>query len=334
MSELRKNPLTNEWVIISEERSSRPHGPIQPKARADLPPYDETCPFCPGNDAMTPPTSLRIPDGSTGSWQVRGFDNLYRILSPEPPPLGPDRGPLFEVSPGTGAHEVLVESPLHNSVPADRSDRELAVLLHGCQERYVALMGSHGIQYVLVFKNHGLDAGASKDHPHSQIVASSVVPGTVLKGTEIADEHYRSTGRCLMCQVADGEARAETRIVYRGADLVVFHPFAASYPAETWIVPLIHRASFGQATGDELRAVAAALGRTLRQLRAGFGDPDFNYMIHSAPRGQEESPSQHWYVQIVPRMSRAAGWELGTAMSLNPMAPETAARIMREAPSS
>ena len=296
-----------------------------------MPPHVESCPFCAGNEEMTPSPVLEIPSDPPGRWQVRAFPNKYPALVQAPSPEANSQGPLFSAVSGRGAHEILVETPLHNRFPADRDEGEMALLVQAYQQRYLALQARESTRYVLIFKNQGVDAGTSLEHPHSQIIAAPVVPEREQRRCEVARQHHSSTGRCLYCDIVAEELRIGARIVYADDRFVVFHPFAAARPAETWIVPLEHRPSFGQVDEQGLRAFASALGRTLRQLSRAFGDPDFNYAIHSAPTGEEDKPYYHWHLQLMPRLTKAAGLELGSGMYVNVASPEDTAEAMRRA---
>ncbi|MFQ5879333.1 MAG: DUF4931 domain-containing protein [Dehalococcoidia bacterium] len=223
-------------------------------------------------------------------------------------------------------------TPAHNRFPADRSEEEMALLERAYQERYRALAAQPSTRYLLIFKNHGQEAGTSIQHPHSQIIAAPVVPASVQRRGQMASEHHRREGRCLHCHLAQEEIRAGSRVVYRDEHLLVFHPFAAAHPGETWIVPLEHQPSFGQVSERGLCRFASALRRTLRQLSMAFGDPHFNYAIHSAPPGEEGTPYWHWYLQLVPRLTKAAGFELGSGIYINVAPPEETAAAMRQAP--
>ncbi|MFQ6019602.1 MAG: galactose-1-phosphate uridylyltransferase [Dehalococcoidia bacterium] len=334
MSELRRNPATGEWVIIAAERGQRPRGLARPgRRRKRVPAYVQGCPFCPGNEELTPQAILEVPARSVpGRWQVRGFPNKYPALVPAPASEASSQGPLFVAVSGEGAHEILVETPLHNRFLADMEEGEFVLLIQAYRERYRALESRRPTKYVLIFKNQGREAGTSLEHPHSQIIATPVVPASIQRRCEIASEHYDRAGRCLYCHIVDEELRLGDRVVYHDSRFVVFHPFAAARPAETWIVPMKHQSSFGQVDEEGLRAFASVLGRTLRQLSRGFGDPDFNYAIHSAPRDEKGRPYYHWHLQLMPRLTRAAGLELGSGIYVNVASPEDTAEAMRRVP--
>jgi UDPglucose--hexose-1-phosphate uridylyltransferase len=231
-----------------------------------------------------------------------------------------------------GAHELVVETPRHDGVPAAWTDAEAVGVVSACRDRYRTLAARPDIRHVLVFRNHGERAGASLEHPHSQIVATSVLPQTVRRRRETAREHRRRTGDCLLCRLAADEIEARARIVTRDRDFVVFHPFAAARPAETWIVPLAHAPSFGTLEDAAVPGFALVLRDALRRLHAAFDDPDFNYVIHSDPaRDDGAAADLHWFVRIVPHLSRTAGFELGSGVYINTEPPEETAERMRSA---
>ena len=235
--------------------------------------------------------------------------------------------------PGEGVHEVIVESPVHNRLPACMTQSEMISVVQAHHERYLALLKASTIEYVLVFKNYGDKAGTSLKHPHSQVIGTPVVPDDVGKRGSLAEEHYRREGQCLLCRVVGEELRSGERVVCRDAHYAVFHPFAASHFAETWIVPMDHQPSFGVVASVGLARFGSILGRTLKQLSVAFGDPDFNYVIHSSPRSIEgESRAYwHWYLRLIPRVADAGGFELGTGIYINTARPETTAESMRRA---
>lgn len=334
MSELRRNPLTGQWVIIADERSNRPHAGNQSKLRGQVPSYDENCPFCPGNESQTPPAVLEKPGSNSGErWYIRGFANQYAALSPDYVPLRDPGSPLFVARPGFGEHELLVETPVHNGFPAGRTVDEMSRLFQAYQQRFRSLMDRPLIQHVLIFKNHGKDAGSSLVHPHSQIIGLPMVPDLVQKSGEVARDYFDRTGRCILCQMAREESAVGHRMVLEDQHCKVFQPFAASCPAETWIVPASHQPFFSQASPEMLTALATALLETLSLLRSGFDDPDFNYVFHTGPCGPNDTLPEywHWYVQLLPRFNVTAGLGLGTGIQINTLPPEMGAQIMRQA---
>jgi UDPglucose--hexose-1-phosphate uridylyltransferase len=327
VSELRYDVTAGEWVIVAGGRGARPQEFIPGGAFPEgLPDWSATCPFCPGNEKETPPPVLSLPDPQQPDrWLVRAFPNKYPAMVPDPEPAE-STGGLFQSRAGTGGHEVIVETPIHNQPPADFDDRHLAAVLRAYRERYLNLTARPGVRYVLPFKNQGEQAGISLSHPHSQMLALPAVPEREERRVRIASQYHEQTGRCLYCDVAREELATGERVVLQSEQFAVFQPFFASRPAETWILPKAHQASFSNA--DDLDALAAVLGAVLRRLREAFGDPAYNYVIHSAPPGTAEQ-SYHWHLRLLPYLARPAGLELGTGMWVNPFPPEETARRMR-----
>ena len=335
MSEFRQNPLTGQWVIIAGERGNRPTQQPRPSTQRNAPSYDENCPFCPGHESETPPTVFEMRDATGGEqWQLRGFANKFPALVPDNIPSSDASSPLFLALPGRGEHQVLVETPIHNRFPAARTEGEMVRLMEAYQQRYLSLMELPWIEYVLIFKNHGKEAGTSQEHPHSQIIASPITPDSVQRRGEAAGEHYKRTKMCLMCQIIAEESRSGSRVVFQDRQFIVFHPFASSRPAETWVVPINHQASYAQASGEVVSGLGNTLLRALKMLASGFSDPDFNYVLHTSPKAAESPPPEywHWYLQIIPRMTAIAGFELGSGIFINTVPPEQTAAVMREAP--
>ena len=328
MSELRRNPLTHQWVVIASARSGRPDEYVAGSPRPRRPARDPECPFCPGNEARTPPTILELPGATGAGWAVRVVENAYPALTTPatgPPPAGTA---LLPVAPGAGAHEVIVESPEHDREVADRGRGEVRLMLEAYRSRYRALIDVPGIAFVSVFKNQGRTAGASLEHPHSQVVALPMTPAAVRRRSEIAAAHRERTGRCLMCDVATEELNDGRRIVRDGTGFVTFVPHAPEFPGEMWAVPKAHAASFATLPDGDLDGMAEALIDATRRLRDRLGDPDFNYAIHSPASDEQTAPHHHWYVQISPRTTTLAGVELATGLRINPESPEeTATRL-------
>ena len=231
---------------------------------------------------------------------------------------------------GIGVHEVIVETPVHNKSLALMDDSGVAKVLLAYQERYKALSQMPFVKLVIIFKNHGASAGTSLEHPHSQLVATPIVPRRVRMQYEVAISYYDDTGRCLYSDLAEQELRTGTRIVLESGRFVVFHPFASHYPFETWIVPKVHQACFGNVSAEDLGALAHVLRTTLLKLYQGLNNPDFNYVIDSAPIGDENKNYYLWHLRIIPRLTEVAGFEIGSGIHINTALPEETARFMRE----
>jgi len=334
MSELRQNPTTKEWVIVATERARRPHEFVRAKAGSvELPDYSPTCPFCPGNEHLTPPVLLTYPpavDKADHRWGVRAFPNKYAALSLPGKMERRQPGPLFRQMDGVGAHEVIVETPYHNRSLGLMTDAEVELVLRAYQERYRALRNEPWAKFIIIFKNHGTSAGTSLEHPHSQLVATPIAPIHIRQKHEVAESYYDDTGRCIYCDLAQEELAAQERVVLTTDHFVVFEPFASQTPFETWIAPRRHLTSFGDMPPEELRGLAQVLRQTLAKLHKGLGDPDYNYIISPAPEEDEHKSYYLWHIQILPRLTTAAGFELGSGIYITTAKPEETAAFLRE----
>jgi UDPglucose--hexose-1-phosphate uridylyltransferase len=272
---------------------------------------------------------FRLNDDNAG-WRVRVIPNKFPALSAYGSRDPRANGLGFTSMPGIGSHDVVVESPRHDWDLATGADDEVRDVLTAYRSRYLALRDSRTAA-VIIFRNHGAGAGTSLPHPHSQIVATPVIPPLVRHRVDVAVQHYEETGHCLYVEILHRELADERRIVFENEGFVAFQPFASAAPFETWIVPRAHRASFADTTDEELTQFAPVLREVLGGLRRLLDDPDYNYVIHSAPPGDEHKLYFLWHLQIVPRLTTAAGFELGSGISVNPSSPEETAAWLRRA---
>lgn len=330
MSIIRQDPTTKEWVIVAAERMRRPHEYNEHARPRSQPDESGSCPFCPGHEASTPEEVFRIPASGGTDWAVRVTGNKFPALGDGGGLERREAGPLFREMDGVGAHEVIIETPAHDRTLHMMTDHEVADILTTYQARYRSLRDDARIKYIIIFKNYGETAGTSLVHPHSQLVATPVPPMLLRRKYNVAITHYDDTGRCLYCDVAEEERRAKSRIVLETDLFLVFHPFASRVPFETWITPKRHQASFGQVSVEDLAALAPVLRNTLRALHGRLGDPDFNYIIHSAPIEDENKDYYLWHIQILPRLNTIAGFELGSGIYITTMLPEESAASIRE----
>lgn len=333
MPELRQDPATKEWVIIATERMQRPHDFRRAAKRPTQPEYDPGCPFCPGSEGLTPPELLARRESGVADqrgWSVRVIPNKFAALVPEGNTERLMLDGFFRQMDGIGYHEVVIETPVHNRFVHLMSEPEVEGVLHAYRDRFISLREDRRVRLILIFKNHGEAAGTSLSHPHSQIVATPVVPAYVRRKCEEAVRYYDATGRCLYMDILKAEHGSGQRIVLESGCFLVFHPFASQVPFETWIVPKRHRPSFSQISTDELRDLAVVLRQSLRRLAGLLNDPDYNFVIHSAPVDGEDEEYFLWHLVIVPRLTRIAGFEIGSGMRINTACPEQTARALRE----
>jgi UDPglucose--hexose-1-phosphate uridylyltransferase len=332
MSEFRQDPVTKQWVIIATERAKRPHDFAKTNPPPLLPAYKEDCPFCPGNEHLTPPETLAYRRGGWANgpgWWVRAVPNKFSAVSPTGSLTRREEEGLFRKMDGVGQHEVIIESPQHNLSIPFMEDRQVEEIVLAYRERYLALREETRFKVIIIFKNHGRAAGTSLEHPHSQLVAMPIVPLTIRYRFEKAAGHYDNTGTCIYCDILREGLRTPTRVVMETEDYVVFHPFAPRAPFETWIVPKEHQASFASISLDQSKKFAKVLKQTLGKFYRGLGNPDFNYILQTAPIKDEHEDYFHWHLQVLPRLVTPAGFELGTGMFINIALPEETAAFMR-----
>jgi UDPglucose--hexose-1-phosphate uridylyltransferase len=327
MSELRQNIATREWVIIASERAKRPEEFVQPtKERVeDRPAWAERCPFCPGNEELDL-ERLRIP--AEGDWIVRVVGNRYPALREEGERERRFDGINCAIN-GVGYHEVVVEARQHNTCPALETAHEIELTLLALRLRGLALREDRRVEQVVYFKNHGATAGASLLHPHTQLLGLPVVPSPIRSRIEEARRYFDDQGVCVYCRMREDEQRQQVRIVAESEWFSAFVPYAALSPFHMWIIPRRHAASFLDATLEELRDLAQVLREVLRKIYFGLNDPDYNYTIRSIPEHEPASESMHWYLAIVPRVTRVAGFEMGSGMFINTALPEESAAFLR-----
>jgi UDPglucose--hexose-1-phosphate uridylyltransferase len=330
MPELRRDPIVGRWVIIATERARRP---------TDVPRCPPTsqpsvCPFCPGREDMTPPEvyALGRPYAAAPNspgWKVRVVPNRFPALKIEGD-LDRQAEGIYDRMNGIGAHEVIIETPEHARQMKDLSDAELTDVLYAFKARIVDLRNDLRFRYILLFKNHGPLAGASLDHPHSQLIALPVVPRQVIEEIEGARRHYEHKERCIFCDVVGQERRDRSRLIFENDHFVAFAPWAPRSPFETWIVPRRHESNFEAEPKERLALCAPVLGTTLRRLAAALGNPSYNFIVHSNPLRDPPSPSYHWHLEVMPALSQVAGFEWGSGFHINPVPPEEAAEFLRK----
>jgi len=329
MSEFRQNLATKEWVIIAPNRGERPRDfGSAIEHNGDAPAYREDCPFCPGNEDHTSEELLRI-DREEG-WLIRVVVNRYSALSTDHSVARREYG-RFLKSDSYGHAEVIIESPRHNDLLAALEPSHLEDLLRVYRMRMAEISMMQNIAIVMLFRNFGPRAGTSLEHPHTQIIASPIIPPHIRDPFQKAALHYDSYGTCVYCDMIAEEIRQQERMVYENEYYAVFCPFAARTPYELRIYPKVHNASYFWSSKEELSYLAAALGRTLRAMHAVLGNPSYNLILRTSPVGDEDVRYLHWYFVIVPRISTSAGFEMGSGIYINPVPPERSAEELREA---
>ncbi|MEX2185495.1 MAG: galactose-1-phosphate uridylyltransferase [Pirellulales bacterium] len=329
MSVMRFDEATSDWVVFAPSRRLRPHANAALQSRPSESASLASCPFCPGNEAFTPPEIYAVRD--SGAWRVRVVPNKFPALTIEDTPHRRHDDQAFQFMGGCGAHEVIIESPDHSLFLGQQPIEQVVLLLRTLQQRYRDLMRDSRFQTVVIFKNHGAEAGTSLAHPHWQLLATPVVPRLLRMKHFEASEFYDRTGQCLYCDIVRRELEAKSRVLAQNEHYVAFLPFAGHAPFETWIAPRLHQASFQLVPAEHFTCLAAILKSVLLKLHTALGNPAFNLTIDDVPRGDEGKEYFLWHMRILPRLTTPAGFELGSGMSINTVLPEDAAKFLSEA---
>jgi UDPglucose--hexose-1-phosphate uridylyltransferase len=318
VSQLRLDPLTGRWVVIAAERFDRPTAFLTRRLPVEDDP-GRPCPFCPGfSEEGSPPTLESF--GPDGMWQVKVVPNRYPAFDGADPMVVSHLGPVFTQAPASGIHEVVVLTPRHDETWADLSDTESTLVMEALSDRMAEHSAIPGLRYSQAVVNRGREAGASLDHPHGQLLSMPFVPGET--ANEMAG-FFRFHGNCLLCAVADAEEEAASRIVYADDRVVVISPFWAGSPYEMLIIPRRHDPHLYRAGEQDLSAVGRSIRVALVALRSLLGDVAYNLLFHSAP--YRVSGDYHWHVHLVPQVTTRGGFELGSGVLINVVAPERAA---------
>jgi UDPglucose--hexose-1-phosphate uridylyltransferase len=332
MPELRKDPVVGRWVIISTERSRRPTN-FEPAPPAKPHSF---CPFCPGNEDKTPPEVYvhRLESGApnTPGWDVRVVPNKFPALQIEGQLDRRGEG-LYDKMNGIGAHEVVIETPRHDQDMADLPIEHLRQVLIAYRERMLDLHRDRRLRYVLIFKNHGAQAGATLEHSHTQLIATPIIPRNLQEELDGARRYYELKERCVFCDIvqqdtADDNAR---RVVATSERFVALAPFAPRFPFETWILPRRHDAAFANVEDEaEFADLAGLFKDVMQRLNLALERPPYNFVIHTAPMSDGDLEYYHWHIEILPKLTRVAGFEIGSGFYINPTPPEDAAQYLRD----
>ena len=330
MSELRKDPVTGRWVIISTERRKRPSDFLLESVPAAA--ANGSCPYCAGHEQMTPKELLAFGRNGSGpntpGWSLRVVPNQFPVLRVEGT-LDREGEGLFDKMNGIGAHEVVIESPRHEDSLATLDEAAVEQVLWACRERVMDLKRDRRFRYMIIFKNHGAAAGASLEHSHTQLIALPIVPREVRDEVDGAKSHFMTKERCVFCDILRQETGDRRRLIAENADMVAIAPYAPRFPFETWILPRRHQACFEDSPRHEYASLARLLGDILRRMNRMLRFPPYNLLIHTAPVGEADD-HYHWHVEIIPKLTKVAGFEWATGFYLNPTSPEEAAEVLRD----
>jgi UDPglucose--hexose-1-phosphate uridylyltransferase len=329
MSQLRRDPITGRWIIVNYEKAMRPKDfSFESPAKSD---NTKDCPFCPGNERLTPPEIIahrKVGRADSPGWTIRVVPNKYPALQAKG--LLDKRGlGVFDRINGIGAHEVIIDIPEHGQDIADIPDNQAEEVIWSYISRSTDLRKDPRFKYILVFRNYGKSAGASLEHPHSQLIALPIVPKRVNEELHSSMEYYSYKDRCAFCDILSQELNDKERIVEENKFFISFCPFVSRFSYEMWIMPKRHESHFAAAKKEEVRPLGMILRNSLKRLKKLLNDPPYNYIIHTSPINGHENEYYHWHIEIMPKLINVAGFEWGSGFYANPVPPEEAAKNLR-----
>lgn len=238
---------------------------------------------------------------------------------------------MFDKMNGIGAHEVIIETPNHMETLATMPVKRVEDLLWAFRDRILDLKQDRRFKYIMVFKNHGEAAGASLDHPHSQLIALPILPKQVVEELEGAKRYFSNKERCIFCDIIRQESESRIRIAAENQDFITLSPYAPRYPFETWILPRRHESAFENSPSTLYENLAKMLRLVLNKAIQVLDNPAYNFVLHTSPIQENTNDYYHWHLEIIPKLTKTAGFEWGTGFYINPTPPEEAARFLREA---
>ena len=329
MPELRKDPIVGRWVIIATERAKRPLASKHEVASQS----GGFCPFCEGNEEKTPHEIIAYRERNTRpnerGWRVRVVPNKFPALQVEGSLNKRGEG-IYDKMNGIGAHEVIIECPFHEVTLANLAEDNIREVLWVYRDRLVDLKKDPRLVYGMLFKNVGALAGASLEHTHSQLIVTPIVPISVWEEMTGALEFFNYRGRCIFCDMVQQELTSEKRVVLDTPNFVSIAPYASRFPFETWILPKNHNSHYENIQKTEVDELGTVLKTILLKLEAALDKPAYNYIIHTSPFNSQALPHYHWHIEVIPRLTRVAGFEWGTGFYINSVPPEQAAAYLRE----
>ncbi|HEX2966587.1 MAG TPA: DUF4931 domain-containing protein [Syntrophorhabdaceae bacterium] len=321
MAELRRDPLSGNWMIVGYEQK-----------KGGTP---GVCPFCPGNEALTPQTIREYKDDK-GNWLVRCFPASNPVFIIEAQENRRAEG-FYDKMSNVGAHEIIVENRAHTKTMSMYTEEEFLLLLEMYQDRITDLKRDKRFKYIQLFKNHGELAGSYILHPHSHVLATPVVPPRVRVETENSRGHYRNKERCLSCDIIAQEIRQGIRVVSINRSFVAVCPFASRFPYETWIFPRVHQPFFERATDEgtkrDFSTITLDIMKRIEQLANAY-----TIEIHTSPTGlfcEADSPGMdeleysHWHLEILPRDFRSSKYKREDELHVISITPEQAANTIK-----
>lgn len=326
ISELRQDLVTGDWVVIATSRTKRPDDFVSHKREVIEDDSEKDCVFCHPEETGQEEDML-IYNTEKSDWSLRVFPNKFPAFQRMGEIKHFEKGPHFGMD-GVGYHEIIVPRD-HKKQIAQMNEMEVAEILDAYQERYIDLMNKKSVNYIEIFHNHGREAGATATHPHSQLVAIPVISPYVKLELDGAEEYWKANKDCVFCAIAEWEAEKQDRVIFENEEFIAFCPFASRAAFETWVMSKKHKPYFERISDKEKIKGAEALQMAIGKIYKALDDPAYNFYIHTSPCDGKDYPHYHWHIEILPRTSVWAGFELSTGIEVSSIEPEKAAEFLR-----
>ena len=326
LTELRRDLVTGDWVVIATGRAKRPEEFASQKRAVVEEDPNKPCFFCHPEETGQEKDVLIYKQEE--DWSLRVFPNKYPAFARSRALRHIEEGPYFGMD-GTGYHEIVVTKD-HQKQIALLEPMEVAEIIDAYQERYIDLMGKKSINYIEVFHNHGKEAGASIAHPHSQLVAVPVISPYIKGELDGAELYWKSHKDCAYCAMIEWEGEQGKRMIFENNNFIAFCPYSSRAAFEVWVMPKKHKPYFERILDSEKLELAEALQFAINRIYKALGDPAYNFYIHTAPCDGKDYPHYHWHIEILPRTSIWAGFELSTGIEVSTIQPEAAAEYLKK----
>ena len=328
MPQLRKDPILKQWVIISPERGKRPSDFKKVEVKLD---DAESCPFCEGHESMTPPETMAFRTAGTAAnskgWWVRIIPDKSPILIPDGDSNREGIG-MFDAMNSIGVHEMVIESPDHTTTISNATTTQVKEIVWAYKQRLLELKKNPRYKHFMIVKNHGAGMSALS-HAHSHIIATPIIPKRIEEELEGAREYFHYHDRCLFCDIVRQESKDLSRLVYEDDKFIVFCPFASRFPFEMEIAPKAHMPFFEMLENDMVQPFANVLQIALKKLELLLPGQPYNFILHTSPCSDAYKDFYHWHLEIIPKLTKTAGFEWGSGFYINPTPPEDAAEALR-----
>ncbi len=330
MIEFRKDPIIGRWVIISTERGKRPSDFI--KSEKDIDDIS-SCPFCWGNEKFTPPEILSFRQAGTQKdspgWWVRVIPNKFPALRVEGNVTRNAEG-IYDKMSGIGAHEVIIETNYHDKDLFQIEDKLAEDIFRAYKERIVDLKRDIRFEYILIFKNHGSNAGATLSHSHSQLIALPMVPIRIKQELLGSKAYFDYKERCVFCDIVAYELKNPDRLIAENEDFIAICPYASRFPFEVWVLPKRHDPMYEDIQEGEIKSLTQIMKSVNKKLNIALENPAYNYLLHTSPLKSSNLSHYHWHIEIMPKLFGVGGFEWGTGFYINPTLPEEATKFLQE----